>query len=99
MDARFLPLAERVASLGETYISVAVKPYKPKTVLLDVRQEHIDGVDETIYHIAIAKAPEKGKANKELVHYLEEESGKTWKVSIIAGASSSKKLLKITSLV
>ncbi|KHO47039.1 MAG: hypothetical protein QS99_C0003G0024 [archaeon GW2011_AR4] len=67
-------------------ISVVVKPNAPKTRLISID-------DHGVHHIAIAAAPDKGKANTELIKFLTKELGKP--VKIISGSTSKKKLIKI----
>ncbi len=97
MESWLLELANSIQKNGEIFISVKVRPHKVKTGLEEIREENIDGTMQKIYIIAVAKPPEKGKANQELIEYFERESLKKWRVQIIAGSSSRRKLLKLTS--
>jgi len=75
---------------GEAYLAVKVIPGSAKTEFRELM------VDDT-YKIAIAAAPEKGKANTELIKFLAKEL-KVLKsrLIIISGAGERTKLVKIT---
>lgn len=75
---------------GEAYLAVKVIPGSSKT---EFREIMADGT----YKIAIAAAPEKGKANTELIKFLAREL-KVLKsrLVIISGAGERTKLVKIT---
>ena len=75
---------------GEAYLAVKVIPGSAKT---EFRELMADGT----YKIAIAAAPEKGKANTELIKFLAKEF-KVLKsrLIIISGAGERTKLVKIT---
>ncbi len=75
---------------GEAYLAVKVIPGSAKTEFREIM------ADDT-YKIAIAAAPEKGKANTELIKFL----ANAFKVLksrfiIISGAGERTKLVKIT---
>ena len=97
METWLEDITNQILKNGETFISVKVHPHKAKTGLEEIREEKIDGTIQKIYIVAVAKPPEKGKANQELIEYFEKASQKKWKVQIIAGTSSRRKLLKLTS--
>lgn len=80
----------QLADKGEVYLAVKVFPGSPKT---EFRELLADGT----YKIAVAAAPEKGKANLELIKFLAKELGvlKT-RLIIINGAGERLKLIKIT---
>ena len=74
----------------EIYFRVKVIPGAAKTELKG------EMADETL-KIALAAAPEKGEANKELINYLAEELGvRKYQVKIISGLTDRLKLIKIT---
>lgn len=75
---------------GEAYLAIKVIPGSAKT---EFRQLLADDT----YKIAIAAAPEKGKANTELIKFLAKEL-KVLKSRfiIISGAGERTKLVKIT---
>jgi len=74
---------------GEVYLAIKVIPGSSKT---EFREIMADGT----YKIAIAAAPEKGKANIELIKFLAREF-KVLKsrLVIISGAGERTKLVKI----
>ena len=74
---------------GEAYLAVKVIPGSAKT---EFRELMTDGT----YKIAIAAAPEKGKANAELIKFLAKEF-KVLKsrLIIISGAGERTKLVKV----
>jgi uncharacterized protein len=75
---------------GEAYLAIKVMPGSAKT---EFREIMADGT----YKIAIAAAPEKGKANTELVKFLARElSVLKSRLIIISGAGERTKLVKIT---
>lgn len=75
---------------GEAYLAIKVIPGSAKTEFREMM------ADDT-YKIAIAAAPEKGKANTELIKFLAKEL-KVLKsrLVIISGAGERTKLVKIT---
>lgn len=77
-------------SRGEAYLAVKVIPGSAKTEFREL-------MSDKTYKIAIAAAPEKGKANKELIKFLASEL-KVLKdrLVIISGAGDRAKLVKIT---
>jgi uncharacterized protein len=73
----------------EKYLRVKVIPGAPRTEIKDTM------ADGTI-KIAVAAAPEKGKANAALMKFLAEEFGvPKSNITIISGASDRVKLIKI----
>jgi uncharacterized protein len=75
---------------GELYLKIKAIPGAPKT---EVKAEMADGT----LKIAVAAAPEKGKANMALLDFLAEEfGGPRGSVKIISGAGARVKLVKIT---
>jgi len=80
----------QLANKGEAYLAVKVIPGSPKT---EFRELMTDGT----YKIAVAAAPEKGKANLELIKFLAKELGVLKnRLIIINGAGERLKLIKIT---
>ncbi len=74
---------------GEIYLKVKVLPSAPKT-------EFKDFLYDGMIRMSIAAAPERGKANKELIRFLSKEFRVNKKnVRIISGAGSRVKLVKI----
>lgn len=75
---------------GELYLKIKAIPGAPKT---EIKTEMADGT----LKIAVAAAPEKGKANIALIDFLAEEFGvPRSQVKIISGAGARVKLIKIT---
>lgn len=82
-------ILEQLNNKGEAYLSVKVIPGSAKS-------EFREMMANDVYKIAIAAAPEKGKANTELIKFLAHEL-KVLKnrFKIIAGAGDRTKLIKI----
>lgn len=80
----------QLAAKGEAYLAVKAVPGSAKTEFREIM------ADDT-YKIAVAAAPEKGKANTELIKFLacEFEVSKN-QIMIISGAGERTKLIKIT---
>ena len=79
-----------LANNKEIYFNVKVIPGAPKT---EVREVMADGTIK----ITLAAAPEKGKANQELVRFLAEELGvRKYQIKIISGLGERNKLIKIS---
>jgi len=78
---------------AEGYIRVKVMPKSRKTELKEVMQ----GPDDQLtYKICVKAAPEKGKANAELIKFLSKELNiPKGNISIISGKTDQLKLLKI----
>lgn len=80
------------ASLGkrDIYLRVKVRPNAAETRVKDIM------ADETV-KIDLSAAPEKGKANLELIKFLAEEFDvDKSQIKIISGAGERVKLVKIT---
>ena len=74
---------------GEIYLKIKVLPSASKT---EFKEFLYDGM----IRMNIAAAPEKGKANKELIRFLSKEFRVNKKnVRIISGAGARVKLVKI----
>jgi uncharacterized protein (TIGR00251 family) len=67
-------------------LSIKVIPRAKKTELVDL-------LDDGSYKIRLKAVPEDGKANEELLKFLEKETGKKWE--IIGGWTSTRKTLRI----
>jgi uncharacterized protein (TIGR00251 family) len=82
-------IQKQLDSKGEAYLAVKVMPGSAKT-------EFRERMADDTYKISIAAAPEKGKANTELIKFLAHEF-KVLKnqIIIISGASERTKLIKI----
>lgn len=74
------------------YIQVKVIPKSPKT-------EFIERMADDTLKIRISAAPEKGKANKELIKFLAKELGcKKDQIKIISGQTDQRKLVSLPDL-
>jgi uncharacterized protein (TIGR00251 family) len=83
-------IQKQLEEKGEVYLSVKVIPGSSKS-------EFRDKLDNDVYKIAIAAAPEKGKANLELIKFLAKELVVVKDhIKIISGAGERTKLIKIT---
>lgn len=67
-------------------MSIKVIPRAKKTELVGM-------MDDGSYKIRLRAVPEDGKANEELLRFLEEETGKKWE--IIGGWTSTRKIARI----
>lgn len=80
---------EQLNKKGEVYLKIKVRPGKSKTSVKDV-------MDDEAVKIDVAAAPEKGKANQELIKFMAKEFEISRKnVIIISGAKEKVKLVKI----
>ena len=74
---------------GEAYLAVKVIPGSAKSEFRELMADNT-------YKIAIAAAPEKGKANTELIKFLAREfKVEKNRFTIISGAGERTKLVKI----
>jgi uncharacterized protein len=81
---------EKLANNKEVYLRIKVLPGAGKSAFLDTM------ADGTI-KIAVAAAPEKGKANQELIKFLATEMGvRRYQIEIISGAGDRTKLVKVS---
>ncbi|MDD5528113.1 MAG: DUF167 domain-containing protein [Patescibacteria group bacterium] len=81
---------KELAKNGQVYLRIKAIPGSAKT---EIKGEM---ADKTI-KIALAAAPEKGKANQTLIDFLAEEFGvPRGSANIISGATARIKLVKIT---
>lgn len=79
--------------IKEEYIRVKLKPQSPKTELTQI----IEDENGKTLKINVKAAPEKNKANIELIKFLSKETGtETEKIKIISGATQRTKLIKIS---
>ncbi len=80
------------------YLRIKVTPSAAKTELQDISKDNINGRDVTTYKIRLKAAPEKGKANQELIRFLSGHlSLPPQTFTIISGKTDRLKLIKITS--
>ncbi len=76
------------------YLRIKVIPKSPKNEITEIMAD--DSGEQTI-KIRIKAAPEKGKANAELIKFLSKELNiPKAGISIISGKTNQLKLLKIT---
>ena len=62
-------------------------------------RNEITGFTDDVLHVKVAAAPEKGKANRELVAFLSGKLGlRKSAVTVLKGATSRTKILEITGL-
>jgi uncharacterized protein len=88
----FIELKKELIANKQAYLRVKVIPGAPRTEIKDTM------ADGTI-KIAVAAAPEKGKANLALIKFLAEEFGVPKNnITIISGATDRVKLIKISSI-
>lgn len=75
------------------YLRVKVLPKSPKSEVSEIIEDS-DG--EKLIKIRIKAAPEKGRANAELIKFLSKELGITKdSISIISGKTEQVKLIRI----
>lgn len=65
-------------------LTVKVIPRAQKT-------EYVGQMSDSTYKIRLQAVPEDGKANEELLSFLERETGKSWE--IVSGWTSTRKIL------
>lgn len=81
-----------------TYLRIKVIPKSRKTELVEILNEDIDGAKVKTYKIRLKVAPEKGKANDELIKFLSEMFDvPRVDIQIISGKTDRIKLVKIKS--
>lgn len=81
-------IRETIMQKGTLYMKIKVTPGAQKTRFMSL----LEGEDVTL-KIAVAAAPEKGKANQEIVRFLSDYFA--CEVVIISGHASSSKLLQL----
>lgn len=75
------------------YLRIKVIPRSPKNEIVEILE---DESGEKTYKIRIKAAPEKGKANKELIKFLSKEFCiPKENISIISGKTEQLKLVRI----
>ncbi len=85
-----LEYINNLANNKEIYLRVKVSPGSGKTEFLKVM------TDGTL-KIAVAAAPEKGKANQALIAFIATEMGlRKYQVKIISGVAERLKLIKVS---
>ncbi|PKL36335.1 hypothetical protein CVV38_00285 [Candidatus Peregrinibacteria bacterium HGW-Peregrinibacteria-1] len=76
----------------ENYLRIKVVPRSHKTELIETIHDH----NGTTHKIRLKSAPEKGKANQELIKFLSKLlDTPTETITIISGKSDRTKLIKI----
>jgi uncharacterized protein (TIGR00251 family) len=84
-------LRARLAAAGRLQIEVRVIPKSPRT---EWAGERADGA----LKVKLAAAPEKGRANEELIRFLAAELGvRRQQVEIVAGHTSQTKQVRISA--
>ena len=79
------------------YIRVKVIPKSSTQGISEILKESIDGEEVLTYKIRIKSAPEKGKANAELIKFLAKEfTTPKENIEIISGKTDRIKLIRIT---
>lgn len=82
---------KKLAADGAVYLKIKAIPGRAKT---EFKEALADGT----LKIAVAAAPERGRANKELLAFLAEEFGVgKGGVKVISGSADRLKLIKITA--
>lgn len=80
----------KLNSEAKTYVRVKVTTKQPKT-------EYMNTLDDGTIKIRLRAVPERGRANAELIRFLAEELDISKdRIEIIAGASDTTKLVRIT---
>lgn len=78
------------------YLRVKAIPKSPKTELVEILNEEIEGSSVQTHKIRLKAAPEKGKANEELIRFLASSLAlPRTAFSIISGKTDRIKLVKI----
>lgn len=78
------------------YLRIKVIPKSSKNEIVGIQQDETEFGPQTTIRIKIKAAPEKGKANKELIEFLSEALDiSKQQITIISGHTSQLKLLKI----
>lgn len=83
----FEPFFQELADKGSVQFYVRARPGMAQTKAVSM-------MDDESIKIDIAAAPEGGKANVELIKYLEKEFGAT--VQIVSGATARMKLVRVS---
>lgn len=61
------------------------------------KTEYVWQMSDSTYKIRLQAVPEDGKANEELLSFLERETGKSWE--IISGLRNSRKELRVSKTI
>lgn len=84
---------EQILKSNDSYLRIKVIPKSAKNEITDI----MEGPDGPTVKIRIKAAPEKGKANQELIKFLAKELDTPKdSIRIISGKTDQLKLLKIT---
>jgi hypothetical protein len=87
---------EELKNKKEIYLRIKVFPNSSKTKIKEIKIDNIENKDVETLIFNIKAQAEKNKANQELMKFLSKEFNVLEKdVSIISGASSRIKLIKI----
>lgn len=87
---------EELKNKKEIYLRIKVFPNSSKTKIKEIKIDNIENKDVETLIFNIKAQAEKNKANQELMKFLAKEFNVLEKdVSIISGASSRIKLIKI----
>lgn len=80
------------------YIRIKVIPKSSKNQIVDIIEEETEFGPQKTIKVKLRAVPEKGKANKALIEFLSDSLNVSKsQISILSGASSQIKLLKIDS--
>jgi hypothetical protein len=81
---------EKLANNKEIYLRIKVLPGAGQTAFMESM------ADGTL-KIAVAAAPEKGKANQELIKFLATELGvRKYQIKVVSGIADRTKLIKVS---
>ena len=81
---------EKLTNNKEVYLRIKVLPGAGQTAFMESM------ADGTL-KIAVAAAPEKGKANQELIKFLATELGvRKYQIKVISGIAERTKLIKVS---
>ncbi len=80
----------------EVYLRIKVFPGSNKTIIKEIKTDNIENKNVETLVVDVKSSAEKNKANQDLLKFLAKEFGVLEKnISIISGASSRIKLIKI----
>lgn len=80
------------------YLRIKVIPKSSKNEIVSIQEDSTEFGPQLTVRIKIKAAPEKGKANKELIEFLSDKLNlKKDQINIISGHTSQLKLVKITA--
>ena len=87
---------EELKDKKEIYLRIKVFPNSSKTKIKEIKIDNIENKDVETLVVDVKSSAEKNKANQDLLKFLAKEFGVLEKnISIISGASSRIKLIKI----